>query len=319
VYLRARYYASSLGIFTSKDRWIGHELVPQSFNKWQYTYENPINYFDSTGYITTDQRTDADGIRSDLMRYGVTIERDWGYWYDFSMMDPLGTFQCGWNEGRWNLIELKMVQYAVQHLNSLMDLNFNALIGTVNVVKTPDCAQGCTYARTIFRPAILQLSDKGKAPAENANMDDLIRNDKINFDVWTIVHEFGHAWDFNFGRRLSKALENYTQGYTDSRFGERYGNYPDYCVNDPLHALPGCNRAGYFYGGIPPAGSDANFTRLEDFAESVAASIFPDKAHELVLRFQNPNDPYYSLYYDDFRKMPRWDFIHGVIDGTIPY
>ena len=82
---------------------------------------------------------------------------------------------------------------------------------------------------------------------------------KGTFSAWTVVHEFAHAWDANYGWKLSRLLEKYTGGYTSrvlslarrlaglsdsGRFGPatkpgRYGR------------KPGCNAAGYFYGDQP--------------------------------------------------------------------
>jgi hypothetical protein len=48
--MRARYYASGTGRFTSHDLWSGDSLVPMSFNAWLYTYSNPIRYIDLNGH-----------------------------------------------------------------------------------------------------------------------------------------------------------------------------------------------------------------------------------------------------------------------------
>jgi len=50
VYLRARDYASQLGRFTSRDTWEGNVNKPVSFNRWSYTYANPVNLIDPTGF-----------------------------------------------------------------------------------------------------------------------------------------------------------------------------------------------------------------------------------------------------------------------------
>ena len=38
---------------------------------------------------------------------------------------------------------------------------------------------------------------------------------KGSFSAWTVVHEFAHAWDANYGWKLSRLLEQYTGGYTN--------------------------------------------------------------------------------------------------------
>jgi|GEM_PF-1639336 len=49
VYLRARHYAPAMGRFLSRDTWAGEANHPLSFNKWNYTYSNPVNRIDPTG------------------------------------------------------------------------------------------------------------------------------------------------------------------------------------------------------------------------------------------------------------------------------
>jgi len=53
VYLRARYYAPSNGRLISKDLWQGNANKPISYNKWLYSYDNPILYTDPSGLRVT--------------------------------------------------------------------------------------------------------------------------------------------------------------------------------------------------------------------------------------------------------------------------
>ncbi len=48
-YLRARYYSSAQGRFTTRDVWEGDPNAPMSYNAWNYTNGNPVNYTDRTG------------------------------------------------------------------------------------------------------------------------------------------------------------------------------------------------------------------------------------------------------------------------------
>lgn len=54
VYLRARYYAPTTGTFLSRDTWEGDANLPMSYNRWLYTYANPVNYADPSGMVTVD-------------------------------------------------------------------------------------------------------------------------------------------------------------------------------------------------------------------------------------------------------------------------
>jgi RHS repeat-associated protein len=50
VYLRARYYASGQGRFTTRDPWPGDTSRPHSFNAWSYALSNPVTYADPSGH-----------------------------------------------------------------------------------------------------------------------------------------------------------------------------------------------------------------------------------------------------------------------------
>lgn len=136
----------------------------------------------------------------------------------------------------------------------------------------------------------------------------------ISIDGWTIAHEMGHVWDSRYNWRISQALEKYTGGNTNQLLAaakQRLGR----CDADGR--FPGCNNAGYFYEGPPPAGSDRNFTRLEDFAEAFAAFVYPKIAQSRVAVYRN-NPTYQSLlFYEDYTKTKRWAFVNGLLHGTL--
>ena len=50
-YLRARYYDSSQGRFTTKDDYLGEIEYPLSRNLYTYCYNNPLNYTDPSGHF----------------------------------------------------------------------------------------------------------------------------------------------------------------------------------------------------------------------------------------------------------------------------
>jgi uncharacterized protein RhaS with RHS repeats len=49
----ARYYDSEEGRFITKDTFHGFEKDPLSFNQYAYAKNNPVNYIDPSGYIST--------------------------------------------------------------------------------------------------------------------------------------------------------------------------------------------------------------------------------------------------------------------------
>jgi hypothetical protein len=169
---------------------------------------------------------------------------------------------------------------------------------------------------------------------------------KGSFSAWTVVHEFGHAWDANYGWRLSRRLERYTGGFTSRTLSlaRRFARLSDSGLfnreNKPgRHGRwPGCNRAGYFYGD-KPSGSDWNFNRLEDFAESVAMYLgwergndLSQHAHNRIVRYQLKNgdkDPFNTIdnwmdyakhFYPengDYTKTKRWQFVDDLVNDRI--
>jgi len=53
VYMNARYYHPQLGRFVSPDTIVPEPENPQSFNRYAYSYNNPINYTDPSGHDAT--------------------------------------------------------------------------------------------------------------------------------------------------------------------------------------------------------------------------------------------------------------------------
>jgi hypothetical protein len=73
---------------------------------------------------------------------------------------------------------------------------------------------------------------------------------------------------------------------------------------------------GYFYGGIPPKGADAGFNRLEDFAESVAAYVFPMYAKNWIYqRYGNDPQKYGRLLYPDYTQTDIWQYVNFLINA----
>jgi hypothetical protein len=245
--------------------------------------------------------------------YQVDVVADWG--------DGEGK----WLPGTWSKAEL-------DKLHSAIDLMVNAMGGKEAFVRQ---LGGVTVRKSDIG------THGGEALAHRVSL-----SIKGSFTSWTVVHEFAHAWDANYGWRLSKLLEKYTGGFTnrplsflkqlvflsDSGFLKpdkkpgRYGR------------RPGCNRAGYFYGDRP-SGSNWSFNRVEDFAESVAMYIGWERNNDLsqharnrINRYQLMNgdkDPfnvidnwmdYARRFYPDsgdYTKTKRWQFVDDLVNGRI--
>lgn len=237
--------------------------------------------------ITRANSPHADQIVRDLAEaYGITIAKDWG-----EQVTEAGL--ASWNGGEWSLEELHVVQQGVADLAEAMGgaNRFIANIGRITLDQ-------------------IEMKYRGLASVDGIKFT----ASSISIDAWAVVHEMAHVWDANSSWRLSKALENYTGGHTNLlEMLVRKGR--GQC--DEQNRLPGCNRFGYFYGDIPPAGSDQNFNRKEDFAESVTAYVYPALVQARVDRFKDDDRYREVLYYSDYTKTPRWAFVDGLIKGTI--
>jgi len=320
VYLRSRMYSPYLSRFIQPDTIVPNPRVPPDWNRYSYVRNNPIVFTDPSGYITENESRDAWDILNGLKAYQVDILVDWGYTDNGILRsllsvspDLIKLYGWGclkWEEGSWSLNELYIVKGAVQNLDKAMNNKMSSFIGPVLISKVPDaCGRGCTSLGHI------ELLDRNQLPKESPG-DDIteyyVVDPDINFDQWTIVHELAHAWDARSWAQSRVSLWVRLLNGTGGGFGPSFG-----CDAD--HRLPGCNHVLYRYEGKPPKGSDYNFDPKEDFAESVAAYVFPLKAQKQVDKYSDPSSIYYEfLYYSDYTKTERWRFINSLINGTTP-
>ena len=243
----------------------------------------------------------------------VEIHEDWG--------EESGS----WRDGSWAREELDKLHSTLMCLAEC--------IGGVG--KLRECTGGVTVHREDMG------THGGEALAHRVSF-----STKKTFSAWTVVHEFAHAWDANYGWGLARALEKYTGGYTSRTlsFVKRLAGKSDSGLFDQedkpgRHGRkPGCNRAGYFYGD-KPSGSNWNFNRVEDFAEAVAMYVGWERGNELSAwakarldrylladgekskYFGVDNWSYYRPYFypenGDYTKTKRWQFVDDLVNGKI--
>jgi hypothetical protein len=126
----------------------------------------------------------------------------------------------------------------------------------------------------------------------------LVRLNPAGLTHWTIVHELAHAWDFAAAMSLSRRMR---------RFTHSWGPVP------LLHALyPEDRRFWYRVGAMPPpCGADKYFNAREDFAEAVAAYVYPDEASQ---KAAERGLGYAQFGYASFYATPRGQFIQTLAD-----
>ena len=218
--------------------------------------------------------------------FHITIVKDWG------QPETKSAAPQGWLGGEWSLKELLILQKGITDLADAMGdaVKFIHSIGAISI----------SQVQTKYRGLATKQGIKFTASP-------------VSIDTWTVVHELAHVWDAHTRWRLSKALETYTGGHTDWA-AMLIRRARKEC--DEERRWPGCNRYGYFYGGPPPAGSDQNLNRKEDFAEAVAAYIYPELAQARVERFNDDARYREFLYYTNYTQSRRWAFVDGLMRGA---
>ncbi|MCC6500577.1 MAG: hypothetical protein IT313_09960 [Anaerolineales bacterium] len=247
-----------------------------------------------------------------LADFHVTVLADWG--------EEVSMGNLTWKEGTWSLADLDRLSDSLLLFANLMggNQNFTKNLGQVTVKKASIGSHGGE-------------AQKGEVAFSTTHP----------FTSWTVVHEFAHIWDEHNGWGLSRRLEKFTGGFTSPLLSwmRKFFRLAD--LNGFVRAdepgkrgrKPGCNRSGYFYGD-KPSGSDWNFNRVEDFAESVAMYVgwerdnaLSDHARKRISRYLKSNGEkddlfgtpdhwadYAKYFYPeegDYAKTKRWRFVEG--------
>ena len=264
------------------------------------------------------ERSDAQHAQAKLAQlkdiYQVEVVADWS------------DGEREWQPGTWTKAELDKLHDTICLMADLMGgpEKFTRELGGVTVRKADIGSHG------------------GEALAHRVSL-----SIKGSFTPWTVVHEFAHAWDANYGWRLSRLLEKYTRGFTSPFLATLIrvtgltdsGRFRPETKPGRYGRKPGCNRAGYFYGDRP-SGSNWSFNRKEDFAESVAMYVGWERGNSLsthardrIIRYQLKNgdkDPfniidnwmdYAKRFYPengDYTKTKRWQFVDDLVNDRIP-
>jgi hypothetical protein len=245
--------------------------------------------------------------------FQVEIQKDWG------------GEAASWQAGSWSREEL--------------DRLFTTLMCFAECMGGGNKIGECTGGVTIFRREM--GTHGGEADAHQVSFPV-----KETFSAWTVVHEFAHTWDANYGWKLSRRLEAYTGGYTSPplSFLKKLLGQSDCGLwneeNKPGRRgrKPGCNAAGYFYGD-QPSGSDWRFNRVEDFAESVTMYVAWERGNALSEWARSRIDRYlladgqasknfgvdnwtsYRKYFypenGDYTRTKRWQFVDDLVKGRI--
>ncbi len=291
VNLRARYYSPAQGRFVSRDVWEGYFSKPLSLNRWNYVESNPINFLDPSGYISQDEATQAEYILNELYtKYNIFINKDWGeYYYEIDPVNSVYGEATGiycWNEGMWDIRNLEDVRKAVNKIApETMSINkFNKAFQHVRISRI-------NLNRTSFAPPGGFADLLGDIVLTDYTMG----NDREEYRIGSIIHEFGHVWDYRSNNQLAMGLmlELDTWVCTGTNPKSQFCNWeplkaidtaPDYVstchpgtpTSDPYYDQNGdglCDMPySGTYGGFPPLTGPG----AEDWAQSFVYYIYPE-------------------------------------------
>jgi hypothetical protein len=133
------------------------------------------------------------------------------------------------------------------------------------------------------------------------------------FDEWTVVHELAHAWDAAHAWRLSRALRIAMGAGFPSLWAKLRHDLRR------LRWLPPAPPSQWYRPGQypPPCGIDPNFNEREDFAETVTAWVYPERAKLTAAARGWPyHDPSTGRAYATFADTPRGLWLADLLKGS---
>jgi len=262
VYLRARYYSTASGRFMSRDAWVGDKGMPMSYNAWLYGYGNPVIFTDPSGRIAQgiDEKKAETYKRLLEAAYNVVIYKDWGVMIVTDSYSPYYGYDCYWNEGAWhNAEEIVTVYNSVKLMATVMSGNkFRSAMRRV-VISRWDNDQIRSWAPP--PPLSLALGDIILTDYVFLDPNVKVKNDM--FETYTVIHEFGHVWDYRTGLNLSSGLSKELGTIVCDLNEENIGKC-HFDISAGKEKPPG--NPGDNYAGTHP---------IEDWAEAFATYIYP--------------------------------------------
>jgi RHS repeat-associated protein len=226
-YFGARYFSGAMGRFTSPDPFniilhaetgnqtVEYILHPQNWNRYTYTWNNPLKYIDPTGELVVLTNETEEGKRAALQRLKMmvgTTELDFDengvlfYTGKGDVITALGEFGKMMND------KITIIEYKIAEEYTFLDEDGNeiketteeknggatvgweqSLNGNLQIFVHPDSARLATNMG--FDPLFYRIRSSNGGPLifNNATVD---------------AHEFGHAWgQYEHGKKIRKSDE----------------------------------------------------------------------------------------------------------------
>jgi RHS repeat-associated protein len=186
IYMNARYYLPEAGRFISPDSIVPDPGNPQSFNRYVYTLNNPVNYADPSGHCPgTDGNSEDQACWDYLMgrgeanfcANGICGDGDWTQW----LVAQKGMYTGTWSFSTpWTKTELEILSSTI-----------GDVIGALESI-------GVDWHNT----PLPQFKYKRAGSSLDGGMT-LGRTISLgSVSPYLVLHETGHAIDAGFGKEL---------------------------------------------------------------------------------------------------------------------
>jgi RHS repeat-associated protein len=202
-YMNARYYVSSIGRFASADTLVPDPAKPMAFNRYTYSYNNPLRFLDPSGHVNCDGVVgDPSG---DCQRWIDQIQEESPYILfddsDWWTSDDLRTL----------LSALQLIWYHLGGRDVVPGIEvFNAILGwqTMTIRRLSARYSPNGLAATMYwsgSDRTLSILDAGFYdeiryfdPADHTFVEER-RNRSLFAITFSIAHELGHIFETTFG------------------------------------------------------------------------------------------------------------------------
>ncbi|MEM7331720.1 MAG: RHS repeat-associated core domain-containing protein [Chloroflexota bacterium] len=232
-YMNARYYLPGIGRFASSDTIVPNPNDPQTFNRFSYGNNSPINMIDPSGHCGADVIHQAVGDEISTERnetlYNLCVdERD--------MLESAYGIDI---YGEWFYREMLLFRDSLELLGQTFEVlgSVDGFAETVNIIQgyqfgrqttAPLCAGRACHSGFLKRIVLTDLTFFTR--------QDFKQRDEF-LVMETIIHEIVHAWDHQSGYALSDGLRQAVGGHI--QFGTNC--YIRCTKADPKYAATGGN------------------------------------------------------------------------------